>query len=254
MDGYDASAGMTAFTADPNVNETDIPQFGKDDNLTGTVTSSNNVAFTVLEQSEKSLGVMRLLHGKKPSTNPLNDPKQYRSRNLEPVNLLSMQKDNDDNQIVKTRMWRGVQFNQALPEGAADDKSQRSFTGKGGTVREFDGLVTCDLIESGGGSVNALRSTPFAVPGETANTFAIHIEMLKYPGNDLASEDAKREPIEPVTPAMVNSAGVVDWPECVAGTNIDDPNRAHVYYLLSGIQGIPNTNATIEPEGMRGTL
>jgi hypothetical protein len=186
----------------------------------------------------------------RPSNAPGNTPKQYVSKRLSPVNLLALRKKNDDTEIIMSRFSQGVQFASAWPEGAPDDKAQRMFTGKGSPVREFDGLITCDLIESGGGT---LRSTPYQVPGEAAGTYAVAIDMLKFPGGDISSDSAEREPLNPVTPNMVHADGYVDWDDCIAACSLDLPNRAHVYYLLSGVSGIPTTNSTIEPEGMRGT-
>ena len=250
-DGYDSTEGITAFTSDPNNNDTDIPVFGSDDNIAGTNTTSANVAATLLEQNDKSNAFMRLVHGMQPSNNPLNTPKQYNTNDLEEVNLLVMRKNNNDDKIIQSRFWRSVQFSAAWPEGGPDDKSQRAFSGKGTPCREFDGLVTADLIASGGGT---LRSTPQEVPGELASTYAVHIEMLYFPGGDNASDNVDRESIRTVTPGMVSSAGVVNWTTCVAAVGMADaPNKAHVYYLLSGVTGIPDTNSTIAPQGMRGS-
>lgn len=249
-DGYDSTDGVTAFTSDPNNNETDIAVFGSDDNIAATNTTSANVNLTILEQNEKLNAFMRLIHGMRPDNNPLNTPKQYESNDLEEVNMLVLRKNNSDDKIVASRFYRTVQFSSSWPEGGPDDKSQRMFTGKGVPAREFDGLITCDLIASGGGT---LRSTPFEVPGEASGVYAVHIEMVFYPGGDLSVDNADREPIKKVDANMVSSAGVVDWPSCVSAVGMGEvPNRAHVYYLLSGASGIPETTSTIAPQGMRG--
>jgi len=247
-DGYDVTAGVTVFGADPNNNDFDSPVFGQDENLSGTSTNSANVNLTIFEQNEKSNGFLRLIHGMRPSNNPLNAPKQYAPKNLEPVNLMSLRKKNDDTRVIMSRFWQGVQFSAAWPEGAADDKAQRAFTGKGSPCREFDGLLTCDLVVSG----ESLRSIPYQVPNEAAGTYAVAIEMVKFPGGDQSSDDAEREPVNPVTPDMVSSAGVITWANLLTAVSLDDPGHAHVYYLQSGVTGIPTTNTTIEPEGMRG--
>ncbi len=258
VDGYNVTDGMTAFTGDANVSDTDIPVFGQKDNITGTITTSSNLSMTVLEQNEKSNGLMRLLHGMKPSSNPLNDPKSYKPNKLKEVNTLAMRKKNDESAVVMSRFWPGVQFGAAYPSGGPDDKSQRAFNGKGGTCKEYDGLLTCDLIASGGGIAERLRTAPQLID----NAYAIHIEMIYAPGGDLASENLQREPIKDIstysvdtTIKMVNSLGDVYWPACVEAVTMENtPNYAHVYYLLSGITGVPGTTSTIAPEGMRGSV
>lgn len=246
-DGYDATPGVIALTSTPNNTDFDQPVFGSDENLAGTNSTSSNLSLTLLEQNEKSNGLLHLLHGKRPDTNPLNAPKQYRPRDLESVNVLILRKKNDDSKIIQSRLFPKVQFAAAYPEGGPDDKSQRVFNGKGAPAREFDGLMTCDLVQSG----ENLRSSPYAVDGESASTFAVYIEALSFPGGDLSAE-ADRDPIKTVTPAMVSSAGVVDWASITAAVQIQSVNYAHIYYLVSGVTGIPETNTTIEPEGMRG--
>ena len=73
-DGYDTTTGMTAQTTDTNSNETDLPVFGTDENISGTNVVSANVSMAILEQDEKSNGFLRLIHGMRPTTNPLNSP------------------------------------------------------------------------------------------------------------------------------------------------------------------------------------
>lgn len=248
-DGYDTTTGMTAQTSDTNTTETDLPVFGTDDNISGTNVTSANIAMTILEQNEKSNGFLRLIHNMRPTTNPLNSPAQYRGINIAPVNVLILRKSNDDSKVIMSRFYKGWQPAEKYPEGGADDKAQRAYTGKSAPAREFDGLSTCDLLTSG---ESTLRSTPFLVPNENAAVYAYHIEALNFPGQDFSSTSAEREAIKAVTPGMVSSTGVIDWPTVVAEATLSSVNALHVYYLLSGVTGIPETNTTIEPEGMRG--
>jgi len=251
IDGYDQTEGVTVFTLTPNVNETNLPVFGRDSNITGTNVTSSAVSITVLEPNEGVPGIVRLIHNQKPVNDPGANPTQYRSKDIDPINLLVMRKNNADDDIMSTRFVPGVTLSPAYPEGAPDDKSARAFTGTGGTVREFDGVVTCDLIQSG----ESLRSAPTAVPREVDNVYAVHIEMLEVPsGGTIGSSGLKREPIYEPTAAMVDSAGNVTWDELTGAVTLSNPTYAHVYYLLSGTTGIPTTNSTIEPEGMRGSI
>lgn len=251
-DGYDVTTGVTTFNADPNNQETDVPVFGQDENITGTATTSSNVGLTILEQNAKSNGFMRLLHGLRPSNNPLNYPTQFNAKDLQEVNLLTLRKNNDDDRVIMSRFQAGVSFASAYPEGGAADKAQRAYTGKGSPVREFDGLVTCDLVVSGE-AIRYTSATGLAqVPREKSGTYAVHIEALNVPGGDLSSESVEREPVKEVTPDMVSSLGIVSWDKITEAVGLPTVNKAHIYYLLSGVTGIPTTTSGIEPEGMRG--
>lgn len=242
-DGYDVTAGVTAFTAEPNNSEVDEAVFGQDDNITGTNTTSTTVGLTILEQNDKSNGFLRLIHGMKPKKNPWASPTQYAPRLLQPVNLLVLRKNNEETKIIASRFFRSVQFSEAYPEGNPDDKARRAFTGKGSPAREFDGLVTCETLASG----SDLSVTPYAVPNEAAETYAVHIEALQLSGDELIA----REPIITVTPTMISSTGTVNWTEIENSTSIT-VTHAHVYYLLSGVEGIPSKDPSIEPQGLFG--
>lgn len=249
VDGYDCTAGLTVFTSDHNTNEVDVPVHGSDDNLTGVTTTSSNVSATILEQNVKPNGFLRLLHAMRPTNDPLDTPVKYDPQFIEEVDFLTMRKTNDDTSIVSSRLIRSVQLNPAQPEGGADDKSQRAYSGKGNPVIEVDGVITCDRVQSG----ENLRSSPQEVtPPDASGVYALHIVMLKFPGGDLSSKDVEREPIKTVTSSMVDSTGTVTWSALTAEVSLDTPDRAQIYYMTSGIEGIPETNSTIDPEGMRG--
>lgn len=249
VDGYDCTAGMTVFTSDHNTNEVDEAVHGSDANLTGSTTTSSNVSATILEQDAKLNGFQRLIHGMRPTNNPKNTPVKYDSKDMEEVDILLLRKTNDDTNIVSSRLVRSVPFNPAQPEGGADEKGRRAYSGKGQPVLEYDGAMTCDLVQSG----DALRSSPQEItPPDASDVYAAHIVMLKFPGGDLNSKAVEREMIKTVKSNMVDSTGTVTWSNLTDEVSLQDPDRALIYYLLSGTEGIPETNSTIDPEGMRG--
>lgn len=252
-DGYDVTEGATVMTATANKNEINLAVFGQDENITGTNITSASLSLTLLESDKGVVGFNRIIHNAKPVKDPTDGIYQYRAEDLDPVNVLILRKANDDTRIISSRFHPGVMFSPAYPEGAPDDKTVRAYTGNGGPAKEFDGLATCDLIESGGGT---LRSTPWAIPRELSGTYAFWIEMVEPPtGGDNSAPGLKREPIRTPTPAMVSAAGVVDWPSLVSAvSSLSNPTYAQVYYLVSGVTGIPDNNTTIQPEGLRGAI
>lgn len=249
VEGYNVTAGVTVFGADHNNKETDEAVFGADKNITGQATVSSNITITQLEANEKYNGFMRLIHNMRPSNNPLNTPVKYAPSNTVPVDVLVMRKNNADTKIVGSRLHTDMAVTPAPPEGAPDDKARRSYTGKGSPVEEFDGILLCDRITDGG----SLRNTPTEiVPPAASQVYAAHIVMWKFPGGDLSSMDAEREPIKTVTPNMIDSDGTVTWANMTAEVSLDGPTHALIYYLGSGLSGTPETTADLNPQGARG--
>lgn len=251
LDGYDVTDGVTVFTASPNTEDVNLPVFGQDENITGTSVTSAGVNISALEPNESIPQLVRLLHNQRPSKDPLANPTQYRTKDIDPVNVLVMRKNNSDEKIINSKFFAGVTFAPAYPEGAPNDKSVRAYTGTGGPAREFDSIITADLVQSG----EALRSAPYEVPREVSGTYAAYIEMIEVPsGGTIGSAGLVREPIRTPTPDMVDSDGNITWSELTGSVSLSNPTYAHVYYMLSGVTGIPDTTSTINPEGMRGDI
>lgn len=250
FDGYDVTTGLTVQDSSPNVKETDIPVYGQDENITGTNVTSANVSATIMEPNIGVQGAMRLIHGMKPVKDPaFGTLKQYRAKDIKPVTPLILRKANDDTSIVSSRLYIDATFSPVYPSGAADDKTVRAWTGKSGPAREFDGLVTCDVVTEG----DTLRSTPYTVPREADGVYAIYIKVADASlGQD--NDDMPTDSIKTPTSGMVNSAGVPDWTEIRNASSLSTVTHAQIYYIVSGATGIPATNSTIEPEGLRGTI